>query len=222
ATRRKIVRVHAATILPLLGLYIALAPWAVPVVFGEQWSPAIVPSQILAVAGMVAAIVTGLGPMMMAVGRPGALLAFNTVACAIYATMVFLLAPLGIIAVSIGVAGFHLVTLAASQYLLLDRICGIRTRDTAAEIGPAILATAVTTAITAAAANALDPIGVPPVAVVCIAGLAGAGAFCWILRAAFPDLAAEMISLVRRVLPSRLRAPSRLRPAATPAPQGRA
>src|SRR5205823_14152932 len=77
STRRRIVRVHAVVIVPLLALFIALAPVLVPAVFGSRWSPAVLPSQILAGCGMITAVVTGLWPLMLAIGRPGTLLRFN-------------------------------------------------------------------------------------------------------------------------------------------------
>ena len=46
-------RLHATTVLPLLALLIVTAPVLIPWLFGPEWRGAIVPSQLLAVAGMV-------------------------------------------------------------------------------------------------------------------------------------------------------------------------
>ena len=96
AVRSRVIRINASVVLPLLALLIALAPVLVPWLFGERWEPAVLPTQILAVAGMARMINNGTPPLMLAAGRPRALLAFNLCRFAILGVAVFLAAPHGL------------------------------------------------------------------------------------------------------------------------------
>jgi len=49
---------------------VAIAPEMVPVVFGEQWEPAVILVQVLALLGMVATLPWSAGDVFKAVGRP--------------------------------------------------------------------------------------------------------------------------------------------------------
>ena len=75
--RRKIVRTHAVVIIPLMAFFIGTAPVLIPWVFGAAWQPAVRPAQIIAVAGIAYSIATGTGPLMVAVGKPHALLVWS-------------------------------------------------------------------------------------------------------------------------------------------------
>ena len=61
------------------------------------------PAQIMAVAGMAYSIATGTGPLMVAVGKPNALLVWNMCELVLYAVLIMLLASHGLTVVSIGV-----------------------------------------------------------------------------------------------------------------------
>ena len=78
--RARIVRVHASVLFPLLMLLAAIAPVLIPFLYGDRWSPAVVPTQILAIAGLAAVVGTGGGPLLMAVGKPRWLVIINLVA----------------------------------------------------------------------------------------------------------------------------------------------
>ena len=57
--RSRVMRVNATVIFPLLALFVAVAPEVVPWLFGEAWEPAVVPAQILTIAGMARMINNG-------------------------------------------------------------------------------------------------------------------------------------------------------------------
>ena len=88
-------RIHAAVILPLLSLLIVTAPELVPWLFGPRWAPAVEPVQILCVAGMIAAVLTGYPQIMLAAGKPRALLVFNVVLLGVYLGVSWVAAPHG-------------------------------------------------------------------------------------------------------------------------------
>ena len=75
--RSRVMRVNATVIFPLLALFVAVAPEVVPWLFGEQWEPAVVPAQILTIAGMARMINNGTPAVVLAAGKPRALLYFN-------------------------------------------------------------------------------------------------------------------------------------------------
>ena len=77
AIHERAARVHAAILFPALALLIVLAPYIVPLLFGDAWIPAVEPTQILALAGMLAAVLTGYSQVMLAIGKPRQLLWFN-------------------------------------------------------------------------------------------------------------------------------------------------
>src|SRR5207244_6280184 len=94
-----------------------------------RWEPSVRPAQILAIAGMAYAIATGTGPLMIAVARPGALLVWSVCELVLYAVLVFLLAPHGLMTVAIGVAVFAVASLFVIQIFLLERFVGIPLRQ---------------------------------------------------------------------------------------------
>lgn len=145
AVRTRIVRGHASVLLPLLALFVATAPLLIPWLFGPAWEPSVRPAQILAVAGMADAVVTGVGPLMIALGRPGALLRFNLLVLVVYAIVIYVLAPYGIEVVATGVAVFGVATVLGVQGLLLGPAAGLSFRQLWADtrgglvIGAAVL-----------------------------------------------------------------------------------
>jgi O-antigen/teichoic acid export membrane protein len=138
ARRARIVRVHAAVIVPLLGAFIALAPLVVPWLFGDAWEAAVVPAQIMAVAGMADAVTTGTGPLMIAVGRPGALVRWSLCEFVAYAVLIYALSGHGLTAVSIGVAVFGVATVVANQAFLLRPYVGIPIGEIWSEVLPGL------------------------------------------------------------------------------------
>ncbi len=193
-------RVHAAVIFPLLAELIVLAPVAIPFVLGPQWTASVTPTRILALAGMVAAILTGYPQVMLALGRPRALLHFNVGMLAAYAAVILLAVGHGLIVVSVAVAAFYLATLVGVYRLLLYRHLGISLRGMVSELGPAI-----------AGCLALGAVGEPlrmllapqlgPALTIAVVGTAGMLAYVTVLRAVSPAAWKDLGLLLARVLP---------------------
>jgi len=55
---------------PAMTLTILLAPIGVPAVFGEAWADAVVPLQLVAAMTMPFVLISNMGPLTVAVGRP--------------------------------------------------------------------------------------------------------------------------------------------------------
>lgn len=194
ALHDRMVRTHACVLVPLLAAFIAAAPVAVPWVFGSAWAPAVVPAQIMAVAGMSEAIMAGIGPLMVAIGRPGVLLRFNLVVFAAYAAIVYALVPYGLEAVAAGVAGFGVLVVVGNQLFLRGPFAGLTWHDLWSETRAGIVTGVGVLATGTAVREALEALGAPPAALLGVLGAAVLVVYAGLLRALFP---AELDSLRR-------------------------
>ena len=68
--------------------------------FGPQWTPAIVPTQILVIAGASTLVIDAVGATLMASGRARATLWYGLGHFLAYGAAVFLVTPLGLAAVA--------------------------------------------------------------------------------------------------------------------------
>jgi PST family polysaccharide transporter len=205
--RARVVRVHAVCLLPPLAALIAVAPIFVPWAYGAQWEPAVVPTQILAVAGMVAVIVTGMGPLMLAAGYPRALLWWNVATTVVYGIVVYFLAPYGIVAICVGITCTQALSLVGSQYLLLQRLVGIPVRQLKHDAGPGLAAAAAVLAVTYPLVLVLDRGGVPAALVLAAAGITTLVVWTATLKFFFPAAWADFQMLYTRVLGRKKQAP---------------
>jgi lipopolysaccharide exporter len=205
AVRSRVIRINATVILPLLALFIALAPQLMPWLFGERWEPAVLPAQILAVAGMARMINNGTPPLMLAAGRPGALLAFNLCRFAILGVVVLLAVPYGLTVVCVAVAAFQVTTVVVSYALMLGRLVGVTLRQLADEVWPAIASSGILLAAAFPATYALSSSGLPRPAVVLLVSLLAAPLYLLALRFISPAAWADVSLLARGVLRPRRR-----------------
>lgn len=195
AVRARIVRTHATGLFPLLALLAATAPVAVPFLYGDAWEEAIVPTQILAVAGMVVVLGTGTGPLIIALGRPRVLLAWNLVSFAILASALLAVAEQGLLAVCWTVVAVKVLTLVGLQELVVRRLIGWGTvQMLRKDAGPALISSVASFA----AARAIIVWGerMPDAAVLAAAAIAGAAAYVVVLSTVFPSTAADLRVLV--------------------------
>ena len=196
--RRKIVRTHAAVIIPLMGVFIATAPELITRVYGAKWEPAVRPAQIMAVAGMAYAIATGTGPLMVAVGKPNALLAWSVCELVFYAILVGLLTPHGLVAVSIGVAAFAVASLLVIQTFLLRPYLGLPVRGLVDDILPGVVSGAGVLGTLLLLRLALEH-DVPAIFLIAVPAAAGATVYVVLLRVLFAQEWSDLTSLLGRV-----------------------
>ena len=218
AVRSRIVRINAVVIYPMLALFIAVAPELVPWVFGERWEPAVLPAQILAVAGMARMINNGTPALLLAAGRPRALLSFNLCRLGALAGAVFVAVPYGLIAVCIAVSSFQVITTVASYWLMLPRLVGITLRRLALDVAPALVSSAVMLAVAFPAVGALTATDLSRPVIVVLVSAVAAPVYLLVLRLAAPAAWADVLLLARRVLPRLGRARSRVRLESSSAP----
>ena len=215
-------RVHAAIIFPLLTLLIVLAPVLVPFLFGSAWEPAVKPTQVLAIAGMAAAVLTGYSQVMLAIGRPRPLLLFNIGRLALYAGAVLLASRHGLMAVAGAVVAAYVVILIGAYRILLQRYVGIQLRRLVPELGPAIVGCLALAAVTLPLLRLLEGM-LPRVLLIAHVGVIGIAVYGLVLRIGFPAAWRDVKMLIVRVLGpmavlgplARIRRPSETRPADT-------
>ena len=205
ALRRRMVRLVTAVTFPLLTSLVVLAPVVVPWLFGPEWQGAVVPSQILAVAGMVAVIMTGYPQVMLAVGRPKPLLRFNLGMLAFYAGVVLLATPYGLTVVCITVVGAHLLILVAVYRLLLWPYAGVPMRRLVTDVLPAL---AGCLALLGGGFAAREAIHGPAPVVLAAIGIVGGAAYIACIRFLFSAAWDDVSLVIRRVVPARRRSPA--------------
>ena len=202
ALRSRVIRINAVVIYPLLALFIAIAPQLVPWLFGAQWAPAVVPAQILTVAGMARMINNGTPSLVLAAGKPRTLLGFNLYRLTTLAVVVFVAAPYGLNVVCAAVAAFQVITLIGSHRFMLAWLVGLTVRQLARDIGPATAASAIMLAAAYPLARGLAAQGLSSPVTIAIVATVAAPLYLLTLRLLSPAAWDDLLLLARRVLPS--------------------
>jgi O-antigen/teichoic acid export membrane protein len=197
--RERSVSFNALTALPLLGLLIPLAPEVVPLLYGPNWGGAIVPTQILAVAGMALALLSGAESPALALGRPRRVLCFQLVFLAIYATAITIASTHGLVAVCITASVIHVVMVLVAQRVLVDSVIGLPMRQIFIDVGPAAVGTVATIAVALLVREAVVG-SVAPIFVILICSVAGGLAYVLTLRLLFPGTWRMLLSVLRRII----------------------
>lgn len=208
-------RIHAAVLLPLLALLAVTAPDLVPWLFGEPWAPAATAVQILCVAGMIAAVLTGYPQIMLAAGKPRALLIFNVVLLGLYVATSWFAAPYGITALAGAVVAVHVFLLVAVYGVLFRRVLEIPIRRLVTDLLPAVASSLLLLAAAVPAAELMRSLEAPVPVLLAVVGLVGALVYMGALRSLFPVVWADVAQLTRRVLPAPSNALAALRPGRT-------
>jgi PST family polysaccharide transporter len=199
ALRMRVLRVHSVVIVPLVTLLIVVAPDLVPWLFGEEWEPAVEPTQLLALGGIFAALSAGTGPVVLAAGKPKPLLLWNIGKLTGIAVVVFFTAPEGIVAVAAGVAGYRALECLASYELLLRRLVGIELKQLWADASAGIVSSLPLLGVAFGVSELASDADVPTLALLLLVTGAGGLAYLVTLRLAFRDAWADLALLARRV-----------------------
>jgi len=181
------------------------APEIVPTLFGPAWEPAVAPAQVLAVAGMIAAVLTGYPQVMLAAGRPRPLMVFNCCVLVVYGFAVWFTARSGLVAVATAVVLVHVAMLAAVYLVLFRAVLKMPIGRLVTDLAPAVVGSALVLVVGFPLASVLRNAGAGAVPIVAAVGLVGAVVHLAALRSLFPSVSADLFALVRRLLPSRVR-----------------
>ena len=164
---------------PLMTVALVTAPLAVPLIFGPEWHAAVVPLQILALAGMQQTIVSLHGSLLMACGRADWLFR-SKIASSIILIAAFVVGiHWGIVGVAVGfsVASYGFMPL---NLLLLRQVVGVPMGAYVRTLIPATVGSLAGGAAGAAVMAALGGTGFPEVATL----LAGTGVTLGVYAAA--------------------------------------
>jgi lipopolysaccharide exporter len=195
-------RIHGAVVVPLLAILIVTAPELIPMVFGDAWQAAVAPAQVLAVAGMIAAILTGYPQVMLAAGRPRPLLVFNCVVLVGYGLAVYLTAQQGLVTVALAVVAVHVAILAAVYLVLFRHVLGMPIGRLVTDLAPAVAAAALVIIVGLPLADLMRHIDAGAIPTVVVAGAAGACVQAFSLRAFFPEVWDDVTRILRRLAPN--------------------
>jgi O-antigen/teichoic acid export membrane protein len=199
---RRSVRITFAATAPALAGVLVLAPVAVPLIFGDQWTASVGAVQGLAAAALVGLAATLDHGLFYGLGRPGRWLAYAVVAevLTLAATLAFV--AQGIAAVAWAAAGVTALCTVA-RWFLVARLLSVPTRRVAGVTVTPLVVVAVSLAVGQGvfALTAGVPSIVRMLAVAVMLVLAHLGA----VRLLLPATSAELWGLVAARLPGRMR-----------------
>ncbi len=207
AVRHRITRGNAMVVFPLLALLVVLAPVAIPWAFGPRWQPTVAPTQILALAGICATVMSGFGALVLAVGRPRALLVWDTASLIGYAAAVYVAAPHGLAVLCATVSASFVAQLLAAHAFLLRPLVGMSLRHTLNDVLPALAPSLALIAVAAPLFALMRAAGLHPVPVMAATGAIGLGTYAVAVRLLFHDAWGDFALLFDRIVsPRRVRA----------------
>jgi O-antigen/teichoic acid export membrane protein len=202
-------RLHATVVVPLLALLIVVAPVLVPWLFGEPWRGAVVPTQILAVAGMIAAVLTGYPQVMLAIGRPRVLLQFNLVVLGVYVAVVAATVDRGLTTLCVGVVGVYVGILVGVYRFLLRPHIGAPMSRLLTDLAPAVIGSVGILAVGVPLRHTLTGMGAGAPGTLLVVGLATALVYLALVRAFFAAAWSDLVLLASNLLPPRFHKPRR-------------
>jgi O-antigen/teichoic acid export membrane protein len=203
ALRRRIARVVGALLIPSLAGLAVLAPVLVPWLFGTAWRAAIVPTQILAVAGMTTVLSDTMSAVILAAGRARHWLVYHLGCFAVYASAVYFAAARGLVAVCIAVVVVQTAITVVAYGALLRGLVERPLARLWEDLLPGAAGACAVGVAGVPATWALDRAGVPAPLTLFLAGsLAGAAAVIALWQVA-PATWADLSRLARRALPGR-------------------
>lgn len=190
-----------AAIIPVMVLLSVAAPQIVPLVFGGQWSASILPTQLLAIAGILTISASVDQGLFYGAGRPGQWFIYATFIDAFTVVATLVLIPFGLPAMCAGFIGVAFVATVA-RWILTARMVKLTFVTVSLPFWRMSLAGAVSAAAGIVTAAALESMGgVPAVVSVMVIGAAIAIPYVALVRAIAPGTFAEVLTLVRRHLP---------------------
>jgi lipopolysaccharide exporter len=217
--RRRMVQLLCVLLFPVMACLSLLAPVVIPWLFGPEWEPAVLPTQILTGAGAATVIIDQVGAVLMARGRSRALLGYGVAHFVVYIGAVIVMSRWGLTGVAISAVVVHGIFLVVAYQVMLHD----RPESVFAVIWGDVSAASVSCAVLAAAAVptdlVLDGMGAPALVQVAVVSAVAAVAYLGTLRICFDDAWSDLSALLRRVLPARR---VRTTIASEPIPAGRA
>lgn len=213
ALRRRMVRLLTVVMFPLLAALVVLAPVVVPWLFGPEWEPAVLPTQILAGAGAATIVIDAVGTVLMAAGRSRAMLGYGVAHFAVYVAAVLVASSHGLAAVSAAAVSVHLLFVVVAYQVLLHGRGESALRFLWDDVAAATVSCVALVALAWPADLALSDAHAPPLLHIVVVGAVASIAYLGALRLWFPESWDDLLVLLRRLFPMRpLRAAVRRMP----------
>jgi O-antigen/teichoic acid export membrane protein len=203
--RGRLVRLYTALTIPSLALLVALAPMLIPSLYGSAWAPAVLPCQLLAVAGMVTAVGYTMAPLLLAAGYPRALLGWNLFQLILYAVAILIAASHGLITVCVTVVSVGAVQMVVGYYMMFCRILQLPF-DLPKEIAPGVLAAVPSLAATYPLTQLAISNHVPAVVALPALAILGVTLSGVTLRTTHRHVWRDLGTIAKRLIPSRQKA----------------
>jgi O-antigen/teichoic acid export membrane protein len=204
ALRGEMTQILMLVLLPLLTLLAVTAPVLIPWIYGGQWRPAVVPTQILAIAGVANLIISTLLVAIQADRRNWTITAYSWGNFVCYAAAVFATARHGIVAVAIAAAVTHTAFLFIGYLLLCRGKLTQAIMTLARDLFPATACAAAFATAALAVSKAMDG-AVPVVPYIASVSVAGGVAYLAAMRIGFPSSWRMLRSVAKRLVPQRIR-----------------
>jgi O-antigen/teichoic acid export membrane protein len=202
ALRTRMVRLLTVVLFPLLTGLAITAPLVIPWLFGANWQPAVLPTQLLCAGGASTLVIDAVGTALMATSRPRALLGYGVGHFVVYVGSVVFVAPYGIAAVALDAAVVHGLFLIVAYALLLRGKELHPLRSLWSDIAPATVACLAMAAAAVPVDLLAGSLGLPrPLHLLAVA-IAGGAAYLLALRAGFAQSWSDLVLLARRLLPA--------------------
>ncbi len=199
---RQMVRTLTILLFPLLVLLTITAPVLVPFLFGAQWTPAVVPVQILALGGASTLVVDAVGTVFMATGRARALLGYGIAHFLVYGLTVLVVVHYGIVAVAIDAAVVHTLFLVVAYVMMLNGSQERPIPRLLSDIAPATLSCVGLAVVALPVSMGLTAIGAPAILWLAAVGLVAIPPYLLTLRLGFPESWRSQRSIITRIVPA--------------------
>lgn len=129
----------------VLPLFVGLAivtPELVRVVFGEKWTPSIVPMEILCITALASSLSVTAGPVARAKGRPDLELKIGLLGVGLIVPSLLVGIRFGMVGIAAGTAVTNVMVWLAIQ-VVANRVIGLRIKDYLYSLGPAVFGSVV-------------------------------------------------------------------------------
>lgn len=204
ALRARMTRVTNVMILPMQALIVATAPVLVPWLFGPRWTDAVMPTQLLAVAGMASCATVNHIQVMLAAGHPRPVMVLQLVSLAGVVAASLAAAPLGVVGVCAAMAALFVLMTFAVYYFLLHGVLGIPMSALGTDLLPAALPMAILLCAAFPLTALLSSLGVPAFPLLATVWVLGAALYLVSGRQFFPAAFSDAGNFVARVVPARI------------------
>jgi O-antigen/teichoic acid export membrane protein len=162
-----------------------------------KWSPAVVPTQVLAVAGMVGCLTDANNQLLLAAGKAASLMKGIFVLCIAYGAFVFAGTAAGVIGAAAGATFVYVAWLLLTYRFQVGPTLNSSTWSLLTDAAPGFTAAAALVAVGGPLGGLLHHVGLPAFVVFVITAAAGTATYAGVVRGLFPEMASELFVVAK-------------------------